>query len=39
MTDLYHPPSSPEAVAQGCTCSPVLNGMVAALSMATRPFM
>jgi hypothetical protein len=23
--DLEHPPGSPEAAAQGCTCSPILN--------------
>ena len=25
MTGSEHPPGSPEAVAKGCTCSPVLN--------------
>jgi hypothetical protein len=25
MADTDHPPGSPEAIAQGCTCSPVLN--------------
>ena len=25
MTQIEHPPGSPEATAHGCTCSPVLN--------------